>query len=138
MAKYTSKTISVPKGQSEIAEKFNDLTQLQAVVDKLPEEQRQKIGEVEFTADSITLKTQQVGAVGFEVTERQEDKVKMTAKGAPIKMDICINFTAVAEAQTDVNVEMDVDIPMMLRPMVGGMMQKAVDQFAQMIEGVMR
>ena len=60
MAKFTSAPASVAMPVEALFEKFNDLTILQGMLDKLPEEQRSKVGDVVFDKDSLSIKTPQV------------------------------------------------------------------------------
>ena len=70
MAKFTSAPASVAMPVEALFEKFNDLTILQGMLDKLPEEQRSKVGDVVFDKDSLSIKTPQVGEIKFVVKER--------------------------------------------------------------------
>lgn len=134
MATFTSKTITIDKPAAEVAEKFSDLSRMQQVMEQLPEDQRTKIGDVTLTRDRITLQTQQVGEINFEVTERSPERVVFTATGAPVPLTLTINLKAVSDTTTDMTTSMDVEIPAFLKPMVGGAMQKAVDQFGQLMQ----
>jgi hypothetical protein len=44
-----------------------------------------------------------------------------------------VDLTSVGAEQTELVTSIEVDIPAFLKPMVGGAMQKAVDQFGGMI-----
>lgn len=95
----------------------------------MPADERAKIGDVELTQDSIILKTQQVGNITLKITERSPERVVFTAVNAPAKMDLLINLKALSADSTELTAAMDVDIPPFLKSMVGGSLQKAVDQF---------
>lgn len=133
MATFTSKPITVNKAAAEVAEKFSDLSRMQEVMEHLPEEQRQKIGDVVLTKDRITIQTQQVGEINFQITERSAERVVFTATGAPVPLSLVINLKALAADSTELTTSMEVDIPAFLKPMVGGAMQKAVDQFGTLM-----
>lgn len=51
-------------------DRFSDLSILQNSLEGLTEEQRKQIGDVKFTADSISIVTPQVGEIAFQVTDR--------------------------------------------------------------------
>jgi len=133
MATYKGRTVHIDRSADEIVEKFSDLSRFKDNLDALPEEERAKIGDIEFAADSITLNTPQVGQIRFEVAERTSDRIVMRAAGSPVPLTMGVNLDAKSGAGTDVTTSVDVDIPMMLRPMVGPHLQKAVDQFSDLI-----
>lgn len=136
MSKYSSKTIKIERPAAEISDKFSDLSKLQGFVDQLPAEQRDKLGDVRFDTDTISIQTAQVGNIDFKVIERTPSVVKFTAVGAPVPVNLDVNLAEAQPAQTDLSVSFDVQIPMMLRPMVAPHLQKAVDMLADVIGSV--
>lgn len=133
MAKYTGKTITVNAPAAEVAERFSDLTQLQALADKLPEDQKKQLGQVAFEPDSIKLQTPQLGDVTFRITERTPERIVMKAEGTPVPLGVNVNLAAKTAEQTDATCSLDVDIPAMLRPMLGPQLQKAADMLTDII-----
>ncbi len=123
MAKYTSKPTVVNRPAEELAAKFSDFRTLQAGLDELPEEQRAKVGDVSFTEDTIKINTPQVGEIALRATERTAGRVVLEAEKSPVPMKLIVSF------RPEVEGAIDVDIPMMLRPMIGPTLQKAADQF---------
>lgn len=134
MATFTSKPTIVNSPAEAIAAKFADLSAMQSVVDQIPEEERAKIGDIAFTTDSIIMKTPQVGDITLKVTERTPQRVCLTAMGSPVPMNLSVNIKPMAADQTELTTAMDVEIPAFLKPMVGGTLQKAVDQFGQLMQ----
>ncbi len=134
MATYTSKPVVVGKPATAVAASFSDLTRFQEVFEQMPAEERAKVGDVSFTADRIAIKTAQVGEIGFRVKERSASKVVFGAENSPVPMDIKIDLKELSEGECELTTSMEVDIPVFLRPMIGGAMQKAVDQFATLMQ----
>lgn len=138
MSKYTSKPVVIERAAAEVAEKFDDLSTLQTIIDQLPASEREKIGEVKFERDSISIHTAQVGDVRFEVVERKADNVKFRAIGSPVPVELDVKINPLSADSCEVNVAFDVNIPMMLKPMVGPHLQKAVDMLGDIIGNVAR
>lgn len=132
MSTYTSKPTIVELPADELAAKFADFRVLQTKLDELPEEQRQKIGDVSFTEDSINISTPQVGKIVLKATERTSEQVVLTAENSPVPMSISISMRPLSPTSTEMTACMDVEIPAMLRPIVGPALQKAVDQFGNL------
>ncbi|MBP2690553.1 MAG: hypothetical protein J6B44_01830 [Muribaculaceae bacterium] len=133
MAKYHSKAVVINRPAEAISEKFADLSAFAGSLDSMPEAERARIGDVSFEKDSITIDTKQVGVIRFKVTERTPQRVVMNAVGSPVPLDLIVNLSADGVDRTEIVTEIDVEIPAMLRPMIGGAMQKAVDQFGELM-----
>lgn len=133
MSKYTGKTFTVERPATEVAEKFSDLTKMREIFEQLPAEEREKVGEVAFEKDSISVSTKQLGNVSFQVSALSPEQVTMKAAGLPVPMALNIDLKPLSVDSTDVTCSVDIDIPMMLRPMVAPHMQKAVDMISDVI-----
>ena len=134
MATYTSKPAVIPASVSSVSEKFSDFTLLQSHLDALPAGERSKIGDISLTPDSIVLKTPQVGDITLKVIERTPGRVALTAVGSPVPMNLALDITPVDEQSTRLVASMDVEIPAILKPMLGGTLQKAVDQLSDVMK----
>jgi len=133
MATYKAKPVKIGRSAGYIAGQFSDLTRLQGALNALPEAERSKVGDVRFTADSIVMQTSQVGEIRFNVKERTPSRVAFEAGGLPMPVIIAADIEPQGDSASEVTASLDIDIPAVLRPMVGGTMQKAVDQFAELI-----
>lgn len=134
MATFKSEPTKVNKTAAEVAEKLSDFTRLQSIIDALPEAEREKIGNIEMTADSIIMHTPQVGDVTLQVTERTPSRMAMTAVGSPVPMNLEVSYLPEFDNTTNVVTSLTVDIPPMLKAMVGSTLQKAVNQFGMLIQ----
>lgn len=134
MAEYHSKPVNIAQPIDAIYARLSDFTSYQEKLNELPEEIRAKIGDVRFTPDSIIITAAPVGEIAFEVIERSApNRVKLQAKNAPVPMFLIMDFMATDEQNTAVTSTIDVEVPAILRPMVGGKMQEAADKFGEML-----
>ncbi len=129
MAKYSSKPTVVNRSAAALAEKFADFSTLGEVINGLDEEQRAKIGDVKFDKDTISFVTPQVGTIVLRAVERTPKGIRLQAENSPVPINLLIDFNENGPDCTEVSGALDVDIPMMLRPLVGPALQKAADQF---------
>ena len=136
MAKYTSKPAVVSQSASELASKFSDFTVLQHKLDEMPEAQRQSIGEVAFSSDTITITTPQVGQIVLKAVERTPERVVLEAQQSPVPMKLEVAFKPLSADSTQVEGTIDVDIPMMLKPLIGPTLQRAADRFGELFAGL--
>jgi hypothetical protein len=135
MANYKGKPVTVNSSAQSIAERFSDLSSLNSFVDQLPAEERQKIGDVEFEKDAISIKNPQIGSLRFAVTECSPKLIKL-ACASPVSMALQVNLTAIDDNRTEVATDIDINIPAMLRPFIAPHMQRAADQFGTLMAKV--
>lgn len=134
MAVYKSKPVTVGHSADEMYSRLSDLSRLQGSLDKLPADQREKIGNVEFTSDSIKIQTPQVGEIAFKIIERVEPvKIVFGTASSPVPLTMALNVAPAGDASSTVTAVIDVEIPAMLRPLVGPQLQKAADQLGSLI-----
>lgn len=134
MATYKSNPYSVERSAEDVFERFSDLSRLQVALDGLSEEQRRQVGDVEFTVDSIRIVTPQVGEVSFEIIERvRPEKVVFGTKSSPVPLTMEVRIASCGEATSEVHTVINVDIPAMLRPIIGPQLQKATEKFGELM-----
>lgn len=132
MAKYSGKPVVVNGTPQNIAERFSNLDALKEKLGEMPDEQRRQIGDIQIEGNAIVMHHNQVGDLRFSVEESTPQRVRF-AIGGPLPMQLNIHLQPVGDAQTQLVGEVDLDIPMMLRPILGPQMQKAADQLSDVM-----
>lgn len=134
MATYKGKAAVVNQPAAVVYDKISNIGAFQERFDSLPEEAREKLGTVRFTNDSIVITAQPVGEITFKVVERYApQKVRLEAEQSPVPFGITMFVNPKDENSAEVSSQLDVEIPAMLRPMVGGKLQEAADKFGELI-----
>lgn len=139
---YKSKAVTLSAPIERVYSRFSNLENLKSLIesvpaDRIPPEQLEQLKNIEVTPDSITIQGGPTGAVTLHVTERVEPSlICLSPVGLPINLQMQLRFEAAGTEATEAVAAIDADIPMMLRPMVKGPLQKIVDQFAAMISAV--
>lgn len=73
----------------------------------------------------------------FNVSERVPGKrIAFSVANAPVPIMMSINLDAKDQESTEVVTSIDVDMPAILKPMVGPKLQQAVDNFGDMIKNI--
>lgn len=140
MANYKSSEITIPAAADIVYNKLSNLENLKSVLsnvpaDKIPADQREMFDKVEITSDSISVPGGPIGALTFRVTEKKEPSlIRLEAEGSPLPLGIVMHISENDANSSKGYVEIDIDIPLMLKPMIGGQVQKMADQFAQMLQ----
>ena len=139
MALYSGKEVTLPRPISEIYEKVSDLSQYKSLVDQLPENMRGHLQGLEFVGDTVKMNVPAIGALTFRIDERKAPShVGMKAEGAPVPLRLSLDLAQAGENSTTVTPKIDIDIPAMLRPMVGGNLQEAADKFGEVFTGLFK
>lgn len=133
MATYKAKPVTVSVSAAAIASKFEDLTAFQSALDKLPAEVADKVGDVRFEKDALIINTPQLGAITLKVTERTPSRVALGAVGSPVPLTMGVDLTSKSDESTELRTSVEVEIPAMLRPLIGSKMQEAADKFGDLM-----
>ena len=134
MAQYKSKPVTIAKPLAEVYARIANIGDYQSKLDSLPAEAREKLGQVRFEPDAIVITAAPVGEIRFAVKERVENsKVTLTAEQSPVPLDLTVTVSPDGDNATVAESVIDVEIPAMLKPMVGGKMQEAADKFGELI-----
>lgn len=90
---------------------------------------------MKFDDNSVIINAPQVGEIRFDVVERQEpSRVVFAAANMPVPLKLALDLAEETPESTRVVSTIDVEIPAMLRPLVGGKMQEAADRFTDLIK----
>lgn len=120
-------------------DKLANVEALQELLDQAPEDIRAKMGDVRFTNDEIVIGTPQIGNITLRVVERQSPSlIRYQAVGSPVPLTMSIIITPVDSGSCKAATEIDIDIPAMLRPLVGPRMQEAADKFGDLLGLILR
>lgn len=134
MSTYTSKPQLTEAPIEAVYERISHLGSLQERIEALPADIRAKLGEVTFTDDSIVINAGPVGAITFDVVERTAPvHVALQAQNSPVPLKLSLNLKQQGETTTELTVVIEIDIPVMLKPMIGPKMQDAVDKLAELV-----
>lgn len=137
MADYKGKPTRLEHPVEEIYDRLVDLGRYGERLAALPEEQRRMIGDVRFTDDSIFITAQPVGEIQLKaVTRRRPEEIALEAVGSPVPMmmKILIDRDAAApDTAGTVTPVVSVDLPMMLKPLVGPKLQESADKFGDLL-----
>lgn len=133
MSEYKGKTVAVGRTGAEIADKFANLENFRPTLENLPAETREKLKGLELDKDSVSFDVNMVGRVKFRIKERTPERVMMQSEGTPVPFVLRLDMKPKGENETEVTPVADLEIPFMLRAMVGPYVQKAMDQIGGFI-----
>lgn len=142
MATYNSKEVTLQTSATNVFDKLSNLENLKSLLDKVPadrvpEDKRAMFENIKITPDTIEVPGGPMGSLTFRVVERKSPSlIKLQGEGIPMQMALALHVKPISDASSSAKVEIDINIPAMLKPMVGGQIQKIADQFGDVLGAI--
>lgn len=134
MSKYSGKPTVVNRPNTELYSKLSNVDAMRQRFEEIPEDIKAKAGQLRFEDERLIIVTPQVGEISFIVKERKEpEKIVYSAEKSPLPLDLVVELKENTPDTTQVTTSIEVDLPLMLRPLVGPQMQMAADKLAELI-----
>jgi len=128
MTTFESSIKQVPYAQEAVYKNLSDLTNLERVRDRVPED---KLQDFSFDRDTVSVSVAPVGKISLRICEREEPKcVKFESVESPMPFNLWIQVLPVTADSSKMKVTVKADIPFMLKGMVSGPLQDGVEKIA--------
>lgn len=122
MNQFESSVKVIPYNNEQVYEKISDLTNLDKVKDKFPQD---KIKDLQFDADSISFSVPPVGMLTLRIVEREPCKcIKFETVNSPLPFNLWIQLVPVNETEC----KMKLTIKAEINPFIKGMIQKPLEE----------
>ena len=107
--------------------------QIEKNLDRMPDDARENLSKVKFEPDGISIESP-MGPLKMAIQEVVEpNKIVFGAAQSPVAFNLIINLAEVDEENTDSETHLQLDLPIMLRAMVGGKLKDAAKMFGEML-----
>ena len=142
MAVYKSENVELNASAESVYGKLSNLENLRSLLeqvpaDQVPDDKREMFDSIQITPETISVPAGQVGNLTFRVTDRREPSyIRLDAEGAPVALSLAMDIKPVSDDACNAQVAIDIKLPPMLAPMVGGHIQKMADQFGQVLKAI--
>lgn len=134
MANFKSDIVDIKSDIHIVFSKLSNPETLQAVADKLPSEAKQKIENISFSQNAISVKANPVGEIKLEITERKEPVlIVFSAVTSPIPFKVLINLEDNGDNTTKAFADIDVELNPFIKPMVQGPLTEAAKKFGELL-----
>lgn len=130
MSKFESGIKHIPHPQTAVYNTFSDLSNLDKVKDKLPED---KIKDLSFDSDSLTIGAP-MGSVSMRIIEREEPKcIKFATEKSPIAANLWIQIVPEGEDACKMKLTIKADINPFIKGMVAKPLQEGLEKIADVL-----
>ena len=130
MSKCESGIKHIPHPQTAVYNALSDLSNLDKVKDKLPED---KIKDLSFDSDSLTIGAP-MGSVSMRIIEREEPKcIKFATEKSPIAANLWIQIVPEGEDACKMKLTIKADINPFIKGMVSKPLQEGLEKIADVL-----
>ena len=144
MTTFESSIRQIPFPQQNVYDKLSDLNNLQKLKeryammkDSMPEEARkqaEKIQDLEFDQDSLSVNVPPVGSIKLRVVNREEPKcIKFETEQSPIPFNFWIQILPVTSTTCKMKLTIKADINPFIKGMVSKPLQEGLEKIADVL-----
>ena len=131
MMKFESRVKVIPASQSAVYGKLSDLSNLEKIKSRLPED---KVKNLEFTADTLSVEISPVGTVTLEIVEREPEKcIKFGTTTSPLPFNLWIQIVSTGEAECKIKLTIGMELNPFMKVMVQKPLQEGLEKIADML-----
>ncbi len=130
MSKFESSIKHIPYPQTAVYAMLSDLSNLEKVRDKLPED---KIKDLSFDRDSLSISAP-MGSVAMKIVEREEPKcIKFATTNSPITANLWIQVVPEGDEACKMRLTIKADINPFIKGMVSKPLQEGLEKIADVL-----
>ena len=129
MSKFESSIKQIAYHQQSVYNMLSDLTNIERVKDKVPED---KLKDLTFDKDTISISVSPVGQISMRIVERDEPKtIKFASENSPMSFNFWIQILPVSDTASKMKLTIDADIPFFAKGMVSGPLKEGIEKIAE-------
>ena len=129
MSKFESSIKQIAYPQQSVYNMLSDLTNIERVKDKVPED---KLKDLTFDKDTISISVSPVGQISMRIAERDEPKtIKFASENSPMSFNFWIQILPVSDTASKMKLTIDADIPFFAKGMVSGPLKEGIEKIAE-------
>ena len=127
--RFESSIKQIPYPQQAVYDMLSDLENISKVMDRIPED---KISDMEFDRDHVSMTVDPVGYIKLAVCDREEPKcIKFQTEQSPVPFYVWIQMLPVTETTSKMKVTAEADLNPFVKAMVQKPLQQGVEQIAE-------
>jgi hypothetical protein len=128
MTKFESSIKQIQAPQQRVYDMLSDLNNLERVKDRLPED---KIKDMTFDRDSVSVSVAPVGSVTLRVVNREEPKtIKFETEQSPIPFNLWIQLVAMDEQNCKMKLTIKAELNPFIKGVIQGPLQEGLERIA--------
>ena len=131
MGNFESSVKVIHYSQERVYNKLSDLSNLEAIKDRLPQD---KVQDLSFDSDTLSFSVPPVGQLTLQIVGREPCKcIKLATANSPIPFNMWIQLVATGEEECKVKVTIRIDINPFMKAMVQKPLQEGLEKMVDML-----
>lgn len=134
MTKFESSVKVIPYSQERVYEKLSDLSNLEALKDRLPED---KVQDLSFDSDTLSFSIPPVGKLTLQIVEREPCScIKLETTHSPLPFNMWIQLVETADQECKVKVTIGMELNLFMKAMVQKPLQEGLEKMAETLASI--
>ena len=126
--RFESSVKQIPYPQQAVYDMLSNLENISKVMDRVPAD---KIKDISFDRDHVSMSVDPVGAIKLAVCEREEPKcIKFQTEKSPVPFYVWIQMLPVTDTTSKMRITAEADLNPFIKTLVQKPLQDGVEQIA--------
>lgn len=126
--RFESSVKQIPYPQQAVYDMLSNLENISKVMDRIPAD---KIKDISFERDHVSMSVAPVGAIKLAVCEREEPKcIKFQTEKSPVPFYVWIQMLPVTDTTSKMKITAEADLNPFIKSLVQKPLQDGVEQIA--------
>lgn len=126
--RFESSIKQIPYTQQSVYDMLSNMENIEKVMDRVPQD---KIKDITFDRDTVSVSVAPVGNIKLRVCEREEPKcIKFQTMESPVPFTVWIQMLPVTNTTSKMKVTAEADLNPFIKAMVEGKLKDGVEQIA--------
>ena len=126
--RFESSVKQIPYPQQAVYDMLSNLENISKVMDRIPAD---KIKDISFDRDHVSMSVDPVGAIKLAVCEREEPKcIKFQTAKSPVPFYVWIQMLPVTDTTSKMRITAEADLNPFIKTLVQKPLQDGVEQIA--------
>ena len=126
--RFESSVKQIPYPQQAVYDMLSNLENISKVMDRIPAD---KIKDISFDRDHVSMSVDPVGAIKLAVCEREEPKcIKFQTEKSPVPFYVWIQMPPVTDTTSKMKITAEADLNPFIKTLVQKPLQDGVEQIA--------
>lgn len=134
MTNFESSVKQIQAPQQIVFETLSNLNNLEKVKDRLPED---KVKNLTFDADSLSVEIPPAGKVTLQIVEREACKcIKFAAVSSPLPFNLWIQLLPVTETSCKMKITAGLEVNTFMKAMIQKPLKEGLEKMADMLASI--
>ena len=126
--RFESSVKQIPYPQQAVYDMLSNLENISKIMDRVPAD---KIKDISFDRDHVSMSVDPVGAIKLAVCEREEPKcIKFQTEKSPVPFYVWIQMLPVTDTTSKMRITAEADLNPFIKTLVQKPLQDGVEQIA--------